>query len=339
MKWSKTIMALMIFYGLIGFGVTSIGASLRDEQFKDMASILDPSINWDDYNIDIESYQWLVQDSANKMGIDIFRLGEFNVLPEEDDAISVAGVWSSTEEVWENDDFKIKPASNWWNWWYNWMRNPDYWVKKVQDAHMSNISASEPVYIYPYFYIELEGGFFDLPNLNQFIILKAWDVYDDYWFTEMISMAHTWDSDITIVAKLKATDDMPKHDLYYCIDFVVCDTDLGDYFDIERALSIGKADIVERYGGVVYGDESVASMVGSQMTPHTISKSPTGGITSIFRVLGDFVIGFKSFQGYNHVSTLFNITIFTPMILLIGYIIYTEIKSLVGLLPFSGGGG
>jgi len=332
MNWSKAIISLAIFYGLIAIIFAGIGETLKTN--ADVAYVA-TGVDLDDYTIDVESYQHLVDRSAKKIGLDQFKMGEYNFMDGDKDAITVHAVWHSTRKM---DSFKSEEFAEKW---YlqiplvgGWLRD-----KNIRDAvdrykreHMSRIGEGEQVYLYPYFEVDLRKASGEYLGLWKYIVVRGWDVVGNEWFTNMWRWSPAIGDTKLIVARLDGGV-MPQRDLYYCIDFVVCDTDITDYFTLERYLQIGKADVAERYGGVIYGDVSIQQP--QYMQPHQLSMKPTGGVSGFFEIIGNVGIAYNAFQGYGVVSLLINAFLFIPIGIGMTYIVFDVARSFV---PFIRGG-
>lgn len=329
-NWSRTIMELLIFYGIIGILLGGVGASIKANDELAVVSGTLPA-DYGSETMDMESYHDLLKSSMEEAGIEIDKLrqGEFGL----SDKIDVLHVWHSEKKL----DTLTETTE------YN-MLDPDWWEKIIGDIkrfftgerkyggwsknHRTNLSAGEDVYIYPHFTIDREG--FD--PYQRYIVVQAWDVGGNRWFQDIWEWQPWHGRTANIVARLYLGK-MPKRDLFYCIDFARCDTDVTDYFHYEKLKEQGRADIVERYGGVIYGDESTEPLWGAYMAPHEISRAPSGGLDTFFDIIGNIAIGWAVFQSYGVVSLILNTIIFGPISIIILYVVYTEVKS---ILPFIG---
>ena len=134
---------------------------------------------------------------------------------------------------------------------------------------------------------------------------------------------------------------MGKYDLYYVIDVAYFDQSLLNSIpgvnlltdtELEDLIAEDKARFMERWGGVIYGDEH--QDMPSTLSYHEMQYQNRGGISTFFEVIRNVQIGWTAFSGYGVISTGFNVLIgvFT---LAFSLVIYYEIKS---YLPFISGG-
>ena len=335
MNWAPVILGMMLFYGVLGVLFAEIGDTMKtNEDFAQIVTGQDVDIQ--DYpGFDIVSYQHLVQDTAKEILMDQFIMGEYNL----SDGIEVHHVWHSEKKL-DTRKEKIDVAYDSWffldpDWWGHHFGNIKRWLygedeyEEWIDNHRTNISYNEQVYIYPHFTVNLGEVY---PSIWRYVVVNAWDVYGNKW----TSNPWTWEPWIggtaNIVARLDAGK-MPKRDFYYCIDFIRADTDIRDYFTLSKFLEIGRAEIVERYGGVIYGDESVEMPLAMQV--HELTMRPDSGFNKLVEWIGNIGIGFQAFQGYGLISILFDILIATPLLFMTAYILYYEARDWI---PFVGGG-
>jgi len=326
MNWSKTILSLMIFYGLLALVLGSVGETLKTDAGMREAVIGD--INVDDYADlnKLQSYFETVNESAKRMGIDQFKMGEYDLT----DKINVYDVWFSNKSVGSMKVKLLNSGSLW-----DWIKNgfdPDYHpfgvsYDKWKNAARTSLHENESVYLYPHFIVDMPNDV----NIWRYVLVRGWDANNNVWFTNMWSWEPWLGGTSNIVAELNGGV-MGDRDLFYCLDFVVCDTDVADYFVLEKYLEMGKAELVERYGGMIPGDIQVVAP--EYMQPHTISKTPDSGFSNFLDIIGNVGIAYNTFQGFGIISLLFNGIIFAPLAVLGTYIAYTEARSWV---PFVSG--
>jgi len=333
MNWGKTILSIFIIYGLIGLVLAGVGSTLKTEPGLGEIAVGINATEYSNQN-DIQSYMDTVVRAGKRAGMDEFRLEKDYGLS---DKITVFDIWVSDESIGSYKG-EVSSGGSWWDVAYDTIRNmlsgkpftyntPSY--DRWKDKSRSNLSYGENVYIYPHFAVNLDK---DFVNIWRYVVVQGWDVNGNRWFTNMWTYEPWVGGTYDIVAELNGGK-MPKTDLFYCIDYIVSDTDIKDYFQLQSYLQIGKAEVVERSGGMIAGD--IHLPIPTQMRPHTLSKTPNSGFSGFIDILGNVGIAYNAFQGYGVISLLINIILFAPIGIISAYMIYTEARSWI---PFISGG-
>lgn len=344
----KVLMSVIIIYGLIGVGMNTLGASIREE--PDFARVA-PDANYSEVYSEhqVESYLAAINDSARKMGINRFKIGEYDL----SDRINVRHVWHSTQKL-DTRKVKIKNEDM-----VDAIFDPDAWknvgegifnfvtrkdaYQQWKDNHRTNISYNNPVFIYPHFRVKLtnkdeENELITGVDLERFVAVRAWDARGNNWLSDAWKWSPWIGGTADIVSRLNAGD-MPKRDLYYAIDFIIADTDVSRLLtdpasNLQQLQDRGKAEVVERYGGVIYGDEEAPRP--TSMQDHVLRARSTGGFSKLIDVIGNVGIAWSSFQGYGIISLLIDVMIATPLAVALLFIGYREA---LRMIPFVGQGG
>lgn len=313
------LVELCIFYGVIALLLGGIGESMKTD-----AHIMQISTGQDGnytttVEFDTKSYDWLIGDMASNMGIDDFTLGEFGL----SDECNIKNVYVSTKSY---DKQHIHVMDSIPDYIYGILglgKNVDLMNNHLTWKHGTrlNLSEGDQIYLYPYIRANM-GGL----DVSRYIIAQVWDVNGNEWISGMEKW-ETWIGGTIEVIFRMDCGLMPNTDLYYCVDVIKSDIDIGDYFDIQGLIDIGKAEWIERYGGVIRGE--ITQTQPQYMTPHEIEYKPIGAWNSFLTLIGNVVIGFKAFQGFGIVTIIIDTLLFVPLAVRVGHMLYDEGKSFI----------
>lgn len=356
MNWGKVIMELIVFYSVMLLLFVMVGNAIQTvPEIGEISGQADA----DDYITSeyVENYHKGLENSMKQAGINKFMEGEYGL----NDSITVHEVWHATKSLGSDkrqvdiEDIGgipgyIKEFSEeilhrlTWGW-YSRRTDEDIYKKYIKND-VAYIAEGEPVYIYPMFTIDLNrmrtfgeisgipynpiSGLLPLPlpNVQQYVVVRAWDVYGTKLGT------FEWEPDAggiaAVVAELNSGD-MTKYDLYYVIDFIHSDTNIEDYLNVEDWLNRGAVKVFERWGGHIQGDEHIDPP--TTVEPHPIpGAGKNSAMDQFLTVIGGAYIAFDAFQGYGVLTLAVWGLVFSPLIFLGGYIIYTEAKSFIPLI-------
>ena len=340
MNRPKTIISLAVFFGIIGFLMAQVGASINDPNFEYIGTVATGGQTY--YQTNGTNYAHLWDNNMERMGINTFQIGEYGMT----DRIYFEGVYHSTKSY--GDQY----ASSW----------SDTIVGKISDffsgkgwntgdldwdhGTMQTIHEGDNVYIYPHLNIDLPGG--DNPfelNLKQYIFARTFDAYSmgNEWLHEPDTQDVSGGGDSVEWIPQLNCGKMGAYDLYYVIDVAYFDMDVLNSIpglnlltdtDIANLIKEDKARFMERWGGVIYGDEHQEGP--SMLEYHELQYSQSGGINVFFDTIKNIQMGWTAFTdtGNTFIDIVFE-TVMGIFGLIFSVCIYYEIKS---YLPFISGG-
>ena len=336
MNKAKVIVSIFIFYSVIIYFVSSIGAETNSRIATQMS------------NLDIPTHM-PYEDILNKSGMldsDIFKLGEygwsknvnFNGVYVCSKSSSELGLYDLLPLTIHDVSFSKDPLQ----WIYN--KIIDHRKIAFNDAlqHIrkyakENFSYGEHLYVYPDISIHYDKHWF---HPNFWIVVGIFDANNppNKWNDiQAYKLPLTYYDYRTLLQLNFGT--MGYYDRYFVIDVIYTDVDLKglSISDIVNyIIPSGKAQVVERYGGIIYGENHIPAP--NSLTYHQLQLSKQYG-TGLHSMLMHFIENFKNGMELitkdNPLGTLLYIIIFSPMIFLISWIIYTEAKSFI---PFIRGG-
>lgn len=342
MNRPKTIISFALFFSIILFIMQGIGESIRDDEHPYIRSV---AIGTDDSYYPNTSYAHLWENKMDDMGIDIWQPGEY----DKSDRINFEGVYHSTKSY--SEKFASSSGNNIAEGIANFfgeLFQQEWQFHNLDWDHgtMKNISEGEQIYIYPHIWMNIPGGdAWKGLNIEQYIYIRAWDAYSasQEWVTGLQSRDVSGSGDkCEWIPRLDAGV-MGKYDLYYVIDVAYFDQDflhsipginLFTNIELEELIDSDKALYMERWGGVIYGDNH--NDIPTTLSYHEMTYKSQGGISTFFDTIKDIQIGWAAFTNTgNDIVNIGFTSIFSVFALAFGLCIYYEIKS---YLPFISGG-
>lgn len=317
-----------------------VGNSLRgDEQEYIRKVALGSDSAYDPGN---ESYAHLWQGNMEAMGIDMWHPGDYGL----SERISFDGVYHSTHSY--SEQYASSGGDTIWGKIGNFLSGGRWPHADLNWEHenMVNISQGEQVYIYPHMDIDLPGGdAWRGLDIEQYIFIRTFDAYSasQEWMHDVITKDVSSAGDRCEWIPRLDCGRMGKYDLYYVIDVayfnkdvlksipglnLFTDTDIQDLIDSDKAL------FMERYGGVIYGDNHIE--LPSSLAYHEIGYEASGGLSTFFSTIEDIQMGWVAFTSTGNSVVDYGFTLLFGIFgLIFSLSIYYEIKS---YLPFISGG-
>lgn len=358
MKWGWTLVMLAVYYGLLGLILNGMAGAVNEYNTLDNSTV--PV----DYNPD-DVFTGEMEEWYEAMSED-FELAEQKTWPGDNkemglsDRIDMGPVFHDTvdHEEYPDGDWIHEPDT--WHSVLNQLTTGKHWRMKYDYydyEHHSNLSAGQEVYIYPHVYYNSPGKYFSgSATETPFITVWGFDATRGKVFQEVYSIKAAGG-----ILELKSGysysyiykfygGQMSTHDLQYVIDVAILkEQGLVDEFitslkggmsykQIENQFDV-EVELAERYCGVIYGKQGRAeywhNVPQGQNIPHIDQSDATGA----FKWLKDAITGFAfltSDEVPAPIGWLARILVFGPLGILISYIVWTEVRSLI---PFISGGG
>ena len=342
MNRPKTLIGLALFFGIITMLLWGVGNSINDPEFEYIRKV---AIGGDDlYKAENVSYAHLWESEMERMGVMDYQEGEYGL----SDRINFKGVYHSTHSystqyTESRGDTVLDKIVSYFSFGY-W--DPSY--LKWEHEHMTHINSGEHIYIYPHINFNMPGSDPSIinlvPDFAQYLFVRTFDAY---------SISQEWLSGPYII-KLPCKSDwietipnldigiMGSYDLYYVIDVAYFNQDFLSSIpginyltdsDIKTAIKEGDARFMEKWGGVIIGDNHQEAP--SSLSYHEITYS-SGGIHSFFDTINDIKMGWLAFTNTGNEIIDYGFTMIMSVFgIIFGLSIYYEIKS---YLPFISGG-
>lgn len=327
MEKARILVFLLIFYSILSLIFIAVGESV---EMQDIAT--------EDFTI---PYSDILQDVKLEQ-IETFKLGEYGL----SDVFTFYDVYASNISAYVDDLEKkvLKPAYRWF---------PDF-GKPLSTKLLERIGESrnifdtgEEIYIYPHFkcnFINPGIQFREYITVAVFDAYSGKNVYADVvqFGTGHLGILPTNEGKEYI--KKLHLGKMGKSNYFYVIDIIYSKVIIENLNPLE-VISILWEDPekveVERYGGVIFNSAYVGENATQdyptvlqyhELNPVINNKGVWGGIT---RILNLWTEGYKTFtdtEKFGFVGQFMGIVIFSPIIFIISYIVYTEIRSWIPFL-------
>jgi hypothetical protein len=354
MKWGWTLVMLAVYYGTLGLILNGMAGAVNEYNTLDNGTI--PVDYEPDDVFTGEMREWYEEMSSN------FEQMEQNTWPGDNmevglsDRIEIKPVYHATEDYSEypSGDWIFEPDSfqSFFNQWFagggNWQMKYEYW----DYGNRMNMSPGEEVWIYPHIYYNSPGIYFG-GEVTDTAFLTVWgfDATRGKAFENVYELETTGMESGYAYSKIYKfyANEMTNHDLQYVIDVAVLkEPGLADaaYSALKGGMSYQQIEnmydcninLEERYCGVIYGEKGRADYwhnapQGTNI-PHTGYETSGGA----FKWLRDAITGFAfltSDEVPMPIAWLARILVFGPLGVLLGYVIWTEVRSLI---PFISGG-
>ena len=321
----RVLVMIFIMYSIMNIAFIGIGETVSTTM---------PNIEIPDVDV---PYAELLNDSQRST-VGIFKLGEYGLSKN----INILDVYIDNEK---HDTFGwMKKNLEGWDW-----LNPLNWnlanFQDIKKAWLSkygtkeNLSAGDDIYLYPV--IQVKPTHYLHPN--AWIVAGVFDAYsnDASYTSTYRQMIPLSSQNIEMIAGLYLGK-MTQYDRYYIIDVIYTDVNLSG-ISISDILNYlipeGKAQIAERYGGVIPGEihvdaPSTVSFHELQLNKH-YGSGVWGGITRIMDAWKTGMQFMTDTEKYGIAAYIINLLYYTPIIMVVGWILYTEAKSFI---PFIRGG-
>ena len=337
MNRPKTIIGLAFFFAIITVVMAAVGDSMRDERFSYIGAAAGvPDTYFNHTNV---SYSHLWDNELERMGINRFSYGEYG----KSDRIKIYTVYQSTKSY--SEKFTQSYGDSWLDTIGRVLGLDTYHDLEWDHGTMKTISEGENVYLYPFIDMDIPGGDSPIPDFKVYIFVRTFDAYSSSqeWLHGPVIHKMTTNSDRCQWIPRLDCGVMGAYDLYYVIDIAYFNQDfLGSIpglnlitdRELEQLIDEDKAAFMERYGGVIYGDNHRDEP--DMIAYHEIQYSSTGGIDVFFETIKDIQMGWTAFTTTDNevVNTLFT-SVMVFFTLIFSLAIYYEIKS---YLPFISGG-
>lgn len=204
------------------------------------------------------------------------------------------------------------------------------WHRKHDTMDM--LYPGDEIYLYPRIRVNVP----DWIRFNAWLVVGVFDAYsppnewDDIYVRKLPNVYSAFE---TIVKLHLGT--MGHYDKYYIIDVIETDVDLTGLSPTEiweYLFPEKKADIVERYGGVVKGEIYAEQPAG--ITYHELQLNQRGGVWgTIGEIIKMWQNGAEVFTSEDGIiGVLLKLFVYMPILMVLGWILYTEGKSFV---PFT----
>lgn len=318
-----------------------VGNSIHDPRYDYITQVATGKT----FEVTNQSYAHLWDNAMKNMGINTYSLGEYGMT----DRITFKAVYHSTHSY--GDKFTQSGGDTWLEKGIVFFHLDKlfgiYHDLEWEHEHIKNISNGEHIYIYPHLDIDIPGGDTSLggTDLKQYIFVRTFDAYSggNEWLHDPDTKDVSLSGDRCQWIPQLNCGVMGRYDLYYVIDVAYFNQDLIGSIpglnlltdsDIEQLIKEDKARFMERYGGVIYGDEHQDTP--DALSYHELQYSQSGGINTFFDTIKDIQIGWTAFTTTDNavINRGFEI-IMTIFAMIFGLAIYYEIKS---YLPFISGG-
>ena len=333
----RMIISLAFFFMIITFLLWGVGNSINDPDYEYIAKAA--TGNSGGYSPTNYSYSHLWNNELERMGISRFSYGEYGM----SDRIKIKTVYQLTTS--HGEKFTQSYGDSWLDTIGRWVGLDTYHDLEWNHGTVKNISQGDPVYLYPFIDMDIPGGNSPIPDFKCYIFVRTFDAYSSSqeWIHDPVVHKMTTNSDrIQWIPRLECGL-MGAYDLYYVIDVVYFNQDflksipginLITDVELEDLVNEDKARFMERYGGVIYGDNHRDEP--DMIAYHEVQYSGTGGIDVFFETIKDVQMGWTAFTSTDNDVVNYGfqsmMAIFT---LIFGLCIYYEIKS---YLPFISGG-
>ena len=322
-KWVM-LSTLMVFYAVFIFGLQQVGSLVTEN--PELASNYEDTdfLHYNDTGgIDWSYYYSDLYQKMNESGFYDFRLGEYGVDQAiyNNNRIQFTGVYVSTTKydtsnMWKQVSDNLFDKATWW-------LRPAFYPSRTKWTHenLKNVSEGQSVYVYPRIKYNPAGL-----DLNRWLVVRCWDVEGNTWLSDSVKYAVETGGAIEKIFRLYLGN-MSSHDLYYEIDVIQADRDISDLFTVTGEIDSEKAELIEKYGGVIYGDEH-SSFPSGPMSPHELYlKAPSSN--PVYSAFKQISIGYNKVVANSDLGVISQILmIFLTLIPIgMGYIIYTEIRA------------
>lgn len=306
MNYLKFLTFLIVVFAVIGVFVSAIAESVQDSPHLQEISDLPIQELYQDHHV----YYKALQNAMNRANIDTWQRGEYGL----SDRLNFFDVYvldydiESTGDFMNNYKYSESPdtASGYLTDFFNWvsdnigLRNNNIdW----QYGSMENLSTGSDVYVYPY--VEFDP---DTKDVDRWWIVQFFTVnqYGDMYAPDNWERWEIWDSGRYERIFQFEVGTMPSTDLYYVIDMVEIDrnTEYSNWALVGGLIGLTVsghtvegsefAKRVERYGGVIYGDNPIDAPISLSSDGIALEQN-SNSMSGIFRTVDNQLNNFGIF--------------------------------------------